>query len=259
MMKFRLLLCLCVAMTMANPSAAFLVPSSATSTPLRATVDETTAALKADIDANLAILVEAANTKSVDSDTVVAALLDLERQQRALAKQDETVAAQLQDDLDGDWQLVFTTGTMDTQKKMGKINYFPIKAVQSFRTRNRDAGDGDGDDADGSSSPMSIENGIYLGDFAVLKFSGVMEFDQRKRRLQFDFDKIALFNGAIDVRLGRGQAARIGASSGLGSKSNVENAARDKTAFFNWISADDKIATARGAGGGLALWKRVSG
>jgi hypothetical protein len=26
--------------------------------------------------------------------------------------------------------------------------------------------------------------------------------------------------------------------------------------FFNWISADERIATARGGGGGLALWKR---
>jgi hypothetical protein len=30
-----------------------------------------------------------------------------------------------------------------------------------------------------------------------------------------------------------------------------------KRAFFNWITADDRIATARGGGGGLALWKRV--
>ena len=27
-------------------------------------------------------------------------------------------------------------------------------------------------------------------------------------------------------------------------------------AFFNWISADAEIATARGGGGGLALWQR---
>jgi hypothetical protein len=30
-----------------------------------------------------------------------------------------------------------------------------------------------------------------------------------------------------------------------------------RRAFFDWISADDAIATARGGGGGLALWKRV--
>ncbi len=50
---------------------------------------------------------------------------------------------------------------------------------------------------------------------------------------------------------------KIGASTGLGSESNVENAKRDRKAFFNWISADAKIATARGGGGGLALWQRI--
>ncbi len=52
-------------------------------------------------------------------------------------------------------------------------------------------------------------------------------------------------------------AAKIGASTGLGSDSNVKNAQKDKKAFFNWISADKNIATARGGGGGLALWKRI--
>lgn len=43
----------------------------------------------------------------------------------------------------------------------------------------------------------------------------------------------------------------------MGSKNNVKNAEKGKAAFFNWISADGNIATARGGGGGLALWKRV--
>ena len=30
-----------------------------------------------------------------------------------------------------------------------------------------------------------------------------------------------------------------------------------KKAFFNWVSADQDVAVARGGGGGLALWKRV--
>jgi hypothetical protein len=41
----------------------------------------------------------------------------------------------------------------------------------------------------------------------------------------------------------------------LGSKNNVGT---ERKAFFNWISADKDIATARGGGGGLALWKRVN-
>jgi hypothetical protein len=43
----------------------------------------------------------------------------------------------------------------------------------------------------------------------------------------------------------------------LGSQSNAKLIADKKKPFFNWISADDKIATARGGGGGLALWKKV--
>jgi len=50
---------------------------------------------------------------------------------------------------------------------------------------------------------------------------------------------------------------KIGAGSGLGSESNVKNSQEGRKAFFNWISADDNIATARGGGGGLALWKRI--
>ena len=56
--------------------------------------------------------------------------------------------------------------------------------------------------------------------------------------------------------LPKGGAEELGAATGLGSKSNVENAKKGKKAFFNWISADDEVATARGGGGGLALWKR---
>ena len=64
------------------------------------------------------------------------------------------------ENLDGSWRLIFTTGTIDTQKKIGrKINYFPIKAAQSFFT-----------------DTMTLSNGIYLGDFEILKFFGEFEW-----------------------------------------------------------------------------------
>lgn len=200
--------------------------------------DEVSAA----VDANLALLKRAAETKQEDSDIVYQALEDLEKQMRTLAKNDPSVAEQMKANLTGDWRLVFTTGTAKTQQKFGKINYFPLKAVQSFRT---------------NVEPMTIENGIYVGDWAVLKFSGVMDFDVRKRRLEFDFDKVALFNGLFDIPLKAGEAAQLGSKSGLGSDSNVERSKKGQAAFFNWISADEDVATARGGGGGLALWKRV--
>lgn len=201
--------------------------------------------LKSEIDSNLALLTRAAETKMEDSDEVYEALSDLEQQMRQYAKADEAVASRMKDQLTGSWRLIFTTGTANTQKRRGgqRINYFPIKAVQSFDT---------------TVEPNTIENGIYFGDFEALKFGGEMEFDLRKRRLEFDFDKISLFNSLFTIPLKKGEAASLGAKSGLGSESNVANAEKKaKAAFFNWISADGQIATARGGGGGLALWKRI--
>lgn len=222
----------------------------------------------------LAICTAAAETKSEDGEAVVDALLTLERDLRNTAKTDggalsrATLAA-----LNGSWRLIFTTGTVDMQNKLGgRINYFPLRAVQSFDT-----------------SSMAITNGIYLGEFEVLKFYGEFDWLEDRRRLEyahsstvrwpfprfltlappsppepaerthaarcrFDFDTIALFG--FKIGLPKGGAAEIGASTGLGSKSNVQKAKAGKKAFFNWISADPQIATARGGGGGLALWKR---
>lgn len=183
----------------------------------------------------------AADTKAEDSDIVVDALLGLEKLARSVSKEDDgqfsrdTLAK-----LDGSWRLVFTTGTIDTQQKTGRrINYFPIKAIQSFDT-----------------STMKLTNGIFVGDFAVLQFFGPFDWLEDRRRLEFDFDELAVLG--FRFTLPKGGAAEIGASTGLGSKGNVQRAKSDKKAFFNWISADDAIATARGGGGGLALWRRDS-
>jgi hypothetical protein len=103
------------------------------------------------------------------------------------------------------------------------------------------------------------KNGIYAGDFPLVLFSGDFDWTLQKSgvtKLTFDFTKIKLL-GFLELTLKRGEAASIGAASGLGSESNVALEKQGKRAFFNWISADDKIATARGGGGGLALWKRV--
>jgi len=125
------------------------------------------------------------------------------------------------------------------QKKIGKINYFPLKAVQTFDT---------------TTEPMAITNGIYVGDVALVRFFGPFEFNEGTRKLTFDFDEISLLG--LRIPLPKGGAAQIGAASGLGSKSNVARAKRELPAFFNWISANEDIATARGGGGGLALWRR---
>jgi hypothetical protein len=195
-----------------------------------------------------ALLTKAAEAKSEDSDIVVEALLDLERLTRNQVKENPQLAQRTLEALAGNgggsWRLIFTTGTIDTQKKRGRINYFPIKAVQSFNS---------------ATNPWRIENGIYIGTFPLLKFQGDFDWTVQKSgvtKLTFDFTKVILI-GFLELQLKRGEAASIGASTGLGSESNVNLEKHGKRAFFNWISANGQIATARGGGGGLALWKRV--
>ena len=125
------------------------------------------------------------------------------------------------------------------QKKIkGSINYFPLKAVQSFDT-----------------STMRITNSIMVGNFALVKFFGPFSFNPKARKVEFDFTSIAVA-GIIRFDLPKGGAAELGAASGLGSDNNKELVNAGKKPFFNWISADSDIATARGGGGGLALWRR---
>lgn len=188
---------------------------------------------------SVGVCLEAARTKTEDPEAVCEALLQLEKQMRDAAKNDggELSRATL-DALDGCWRLVFTTGTVETQSKIGrKINYFPLRATQSFDVRT-----------------MSITNGIYIGDLALLKFFGSFDWLEDRRRLEFDFDAIAVLGLKFD--LPKGGAEELGAATGLGAKNNVKRAQSGKKAFFNWISADEEIATARGGGGGLALWRR---
>ena len=219
---------------LATATQAF-VPTRPTSFPTTLLQLSSTTSFTQTLDENMTLLKKAAASKDQDSDAVVTALLEVEKQMRQAAKEDPNVASEMRQQLNGDWRLVFTTGTIDTQKRTGRINYFPLKAVQSFRPNN------------------DIENGIYLGDFPAVKFQGTFEFNLKSRKLEFDFTQLTLFN-FLDIQLGQGEAAELGAKSGLGSKNNV---GAKRKAFFNWISADADIATARGGGGGLALWKRV--
>ena len=231
-----------------HPPTQALSSLSSTTTPQSSDVVEEES--KSAIAQAKQILVQAANDKTVDSDTVVGALLDLERLMRQANKadpsqSDATLEALSSSGNGASWRLIFTTGTVDTQKRTGRINYFPIQATQSFVQQEDD--------------DWYIENGIALGDFSLLKFKGDFDWTLQKSgvtKLTFDFTAIKLFN-AFEIQLKSGEAANLGAKTGLGSKNNVDLEKKGKRPFFNWISADDQIATARGGGGGLALWKRI--
>ena len=108
-----------------------------------------------DISKADSILRRAAVDKSTSPDEVIEQLLNLEKLMRLKNKLDEGATSRdTIRNLSGAWRLVFTTGTIDTQKKIGKINYFPIKAVQTFNT---------------DTTPYTISNGIYAGTFPLLR------------------------------------------------------------------------------------------
>ena len=51
---------------------------------------------------------------------------------REKAKAEPQAAEEVLSNLNGEWRLIFTTGTQETQKKIkAKINYFPIKVSSS--------------------------------------------------------------------------------------------------------------------------------
>ena len=189
------------------------------------------------------LLYRAAETKLENPDRVLDAMISLENNAKAQLKEDSAALAKdIMDNISGDWRLIFTTGTKERQEKSGgRVNYFPLKAIQKFDT---------------STSPMFIENAIYVRKLPLVRFTGDWDFNERKRKVEFDFDMIELL-GLIKIKLGRKEVAKIGASTGLGSANNEKLADSGRRAFFDWICADDNIATARGGGGGLALWKRV--
>jgi hypothetical protein len=190
------------------------------------------------------LLCRAAETKLENPEKVLNALSSLEKNCKLKFKEDpESFSKDIMDNISGEWRLIFTTGTKERQEKSGgRVNYFPLKAIQKF---------------DATSTPKIIENAIYAWSLPLIKFSGDFDFDERKRKLEFDFDMIEIL-GLLKIKLGRKDVAKLGASTGLGSANNEKLADMGRRAFFDWISADKNIATARGGGGGLALWKRIA-
>mmetsp|Transcript_21893 Transcript_21893/g.30048 ORF Transcript_21893/g.30048 Transcript_21893/m.30048 type:complete len:229 (+) Transcript_21893:47-733(+) len=171
-----------------------------------------------------ALLAQACETRDVAPDLLLDSIVFLEREQRRRRRGGGggSGGGSASGDLErvsGCWQLVFTTGDKKTEKNFGRINYFPVKAVQCFDAQT-----------------MGITNGIFLGDFALLKFFGTFTWIDERTRLEFDFDKVAV----------------LGLEFGFGQKEPPK-----VPPAFNFIAIEEKIVVARGAGGGLALWRRV--
>ncbi len=247
--RSTIFICVTLLLGAASTTTAFTQPQQSFTQYTRRTCSflksTATATSDTEIQEAKALLVRAAETKLENPDRVLDALESLEKNCKKKHKEDPAAFSKdIMDNISGEWRLIFTTGTKERQKKSGgRVNYFPLKAIQKF---------------DATVEPKVIENGIYAWNLPLLRFSGDFDFDERKRKLEFDFDLIEIL-GLIKIKLGRKDVAKIGASTGLGSANNEKLADSGRRAFFDWISADDNIATARGGGGGLALWKRTEG
>jgi hypothetical protein len=222
------------------------------------------------LDACLKTLNHAAETKAEDTNAVYQALIDLEQVSRlvgqlerqgngsgsgsssssgtgsAVAATTTLSSSTMALQLNGSWCLVLSAGTAQTPEKLpGRVRYHPLKVIQSFDTDSK-----------------AIAVGLFLGNFCITKLTGSFDFDATKRCLVFDFEAARILNAFTVALAPRGGAARLRSARELGSVDNVANFTeqqRLQLPFFHWISADATLATARGGGGGLALWKRVKG
>ena len=144
-----LILCLGVLLVSAAYVAAFSTPASfarSRSSPLFATA--TASASDVEIQEAKQLLCQAAETKLENPDRVLDAMMSLEKNCKLKFREDpQAFAKDILDNISGDWRLIFTTGTKERQEKSGgRVNYFPLKAIQKF---------------DSTVEPKVIENAIF--------------------------------------------------------------------------------------------------
>lgn len=132
--------------TPASPNIRSTISSSAASSIFLSST--ATESIDVEISEAKEFLCRAARTKLENPDRVLDALNSLERNCKAKFRQDSAAfSADIMDNISGEWRLIFTTGTKERQAKTGgRVNYFPLKAIQKF---------------DANTEPKFIENGIY--------------------------------------------------------------------------------------------------
>ena len=175
-------------------------------------------------------------------------LVALEKQRRLNA-----VPRPTKDDVKGLYRLTYTSGNGKLKdalslSRTGGGGYFPIPAVQSFDPANE-----------------RIRNGVYLGPLALF-FDGPYVWREKKAMLEFTFDRVSIaFNGSTvytkEIDGGDWDAvksAEESVSSGEGAIAKGKKAKVGSQPFFTFFLADDKCVAARGRGGGLAVWRRIS-
>ncbi|MCL2924434.1 MAG: hypothetical protein MGF17_07350 [Trichodesmium sp. MAG_R04] len=183
------------------------------------------------------------STNKPSPDSVISALIEIEKQSKKEKKNYQL------EQLSGNWQLCFITGTKKTRQRAGIIlgagRYIPtwIKITLSYYSS-----------LNTSKIHQQIKKGIVENtvEFSGLKLSlsGVTKFLDRKNILAFDFTKITIKLFGIQLYSGYIRGGKESENKFL-----TESVA--KQAFFVYFLIQERFIAARGRGGGLAIWKKV--
>jgi len=189
----------------------------------------------------VATLVQAGkNSDRPPAKVVVDALLQAEKtakQQRLNYKFDSLV---------GKWRLCFATGTRKARQRggiiLGQGFYWPkfTPTYISF-AETKPA-------TDDTPARGEISNQVQLGP-VLLKLTGPAKYLGKKNLLAFDFTniQISLFGRLVYDRPIRNNKAQT---------ADFDNQPIGKLPFFAFFLATENLISARGRGGGLALWVR---
>lgn len=147
--------------------------------------------------------------------------------------------------LKGDWQLHFITGTKNSQKKLGNFLgagfYLPsiFQVIISYSL---------GENLE-QNNQGKIANIVKFG---LVKFiiDGPCKFMPKKNIMAFDFTYLKMFilgtkTYEMNIRNGKDSEAKF-------YETNINS-----QAFFSYFYVTENAIAARGRGGGLALWKKV--
>ena len=181
------------------------------------------------------------------ADEVVAALLDQEKTSKK-----EKISHQFQQ-LIGDWKLCFITGTKKTQKRAGivmgagryipgfvtvKLSYLPSDMSLAKEEESLEFEVG------------RVENSVSVG-LISFALSGPVKLLAKKNILAFDFTRatVKILGKTIYNNYIRG---------GKKSEETFYQKKVKNQAFFAYFLITEKAIAARGRGGGLAIWGKIS-
>lgn len=172
---------------------------------------------------------------------VVAAMVAVERSRKR--------GAVTLPELSGTWRLAFVTGTTKTRQRAGKAigagRYLPPipKITLAYHV----------DSVDPSETSVSLGRAINTVAIGALKLTvtGPIEAIAGKRMLAFDFTRWSVAIGGWVVYRGE-----IG--GGAASDATFADRPLKERPFFNYFWVSETAIAARGKGGGLALWVRLT-